>query len=207
MLEVITGIVLASAAGLNAYIPLLGLGLLSRFTDIVQLPDGWLWLENEWALGVIGALLLVELIVDKVPALDSVNDVLQTVVRPASGGMVFSAGAASDTVAVTDPAAFVTSAQFWPFVLGIVIALIPHALKAVARPMLNLVTAGFGAAVASTLEDIGAALLTVLALVVPMLALIALIVVLTLLIRRLRRALAARRERRAAPAASPAPSL
>jgi len=206
MLEVITGIVLASAAGLNAYIPLLGLGLLSRFTDIVQLPDGWRWLENEWALGVIGVLLVIELIVDKVPALDSVNDVLQTIVRPASGGMVFSAGAASDTVAVADPAAFVTSAQFWPFVLGVVIALIPHVLKAVARPVLNLVTAGFGAAVASTLEDIGAVLLTVLAVVVPVLALVALIAILMVLFRRLRRALAMRRERREAAAASPAVS-
>lgn len=198
MLEVITGIVLASAAGLNAYIPLLGLGLLSRFTDIVQLPEGWLWLENEWALGVVGLLLAVEVIVDKVPALDSVNDVLQTVVRPASGGMVFSAGAASDTVAVADPAAFVTSAQFWPFVLGVIIALVPHALKAVSRPMLNLVTAGFGAAVASTLEDLGAVLLTVLAVIVPVLALAALVVILTLLVRRLRRAQLTRRERRLA---------
>ncbi len=58
MLELITGTVLASAAGLNAYVPLLGLGLLSRFTDLVHLPDGWLWLENEWALGVLGVLLL-----------------------------------------------------------------------------------------------------------------------------------------------------
>src|SRR6218665_2291645 len=102
MLEIITGVVLASAAGLNAYIPLLGLGLLSRFTEVVALPEGWRWLENEWALMLVGVLLIVELVVDKVPALDSVNDVLQTVVRPASGGMVFSAGAGSDTIAVTD---------------------------------------------------------------------------------------------------------
>ena len=206
MLELITGTVLASAAGLNAYVPLLGLGLLSRFTDLVHLPDGWLWLENEWALGVLGVLLIVELIVDKVPALDTVNDVLQTIVRPAAGGLAFSAGSASETVAVSDPAAFVASAQFWPFVLGVVIALVPHLLKAIARPILNAVTAGFGAAVASTLEDIGAILLTVLAVIVPVLALIVLILVIVLLARRLRRALSARKARRAGAASLIAPA-
>lgn len=198
MLEIITGTVLAGAAGLNAYIPLLGLGLLSRFTGLVQLPDAWLWLENGWALGIIGALLVVEVVVDKVPALDTANDVLQTIVRPASGGLVFSAGSSSDTVAVTDPAAFVASAQFWPFLLGVAVALVPHILKAVARPLLNVMTAGLGAAVASTLEDIGAVALTILAVVVPVLALIALVVATVLLARRLRRALAARRAREAA---------
>ena len=196
MLELITGTVLAASAGLNAYIPLLGLGLLSRFTSLVDLPDAWAWLANEWSLAVIAVLLIIELIVDKVPALDSINDVLQTAVRPAAGGLAFSAGSTSQTVAVSDPAAFMTSAQVWPFVLGICVALIPHLLKAIARPVLNVVTAGAGAAVASTFEDVGAVLLTVLAVVVPVIALVLLIVLLIWLGRRLRRAVATRRERR-----------
>ena len=44
-MEVLTGFGLASAAGLNAYIPLLALGLLARFTDLVSLPAGWAWLD------------------------------------------------------------------------------------------------------------------------------------------------------------------
>lgn len=200
MLEIITGGSLAAAAGLNAYIPLLGLGLLARFTGLVHLPDGWSWLSNEWSLGIIGVLLVVEILVDKFPALDTVNDVLQTVVRPASGGMVFAAGSASGTVAVDDPAAFITSAQVWPVALGVVIALVPHLLKAVARPILNVLTAGAGAAVSSTLEDIAAVIITVLAVVVPVVALIAIVVVVVLLARRLRRALATRSEKRAARA-------
>ncbi len=198
MLELITGTVLAASAGLNAYIPLLGLGLLSRFTTWVQLPDGWSWLENEWALGILAVLLLIEVIVDKVPALDSVNDVLQTVIRPASGGIVFAAGSASDTVAVSDPAAFVTSAQFWPVLLGVLVALIPHALKAIARPVLNVLTAGAGAAISSTLEDLGAVALTILAVLVPVVALIALGVAVFLLVRRLRRMQRLRAEQRLA---------
>ncbi|PRI11745.1 DUF4126 domain-containing protein [Leucobacter massiliensis] len=204
MLEIITGLTLAASAGLNAYIPMLGLGLLSRFTELVHLPAGWAWLENEWALGVLGVLLIVEVLVDKFPALDSVNDVVQTVVRPASGGIVFSAGSSSETVAVTDPAEFVASAQFWPFVLGVAIALVPHILKALARPILNVLTAGAGAAVSSTLEDLGAVVLTILAVVVPVIALALLVLTVALLVRRLRRALRERAARRAAaPASAP----
>lgn len=201
MLEIITGTVLAASAGLNAYIPLLGLGLLARFTSLINLPDAWAWLSNGWILGIIAALLVIELVVDKVPALDSVNDVLQSIVRPASGGLVFTAGSASQTVAVSDPAAFVSSAQVWPVIIGVLVALVPHVLKALARPALNLVTGGAGAAVASTLEDIGAVVLTVLAVVVPIIALILLFGAVVWLARRLRRAMRVRNERRAAKAA------
>lgn len=202
MLEILTGTSLAAAAGLNAYIPLLGLGLLSRFTSIVELPTGWAWLENGWSLGIIAILLVVEVLVDKFPAIDSVNDVLQTVVRPASGGMVFSAGATSDTAAVADPAAFVNSPGFWPFVIGLVVALIPHTLKAAARPILNVVTGGAGAAVSSTLEDLSAVVFTILAVVVPVIALIAIVAVVVLLARRLRRAHVKRRAAKLATGAS-----
>ncbi|QIM16426.1 DUF4126 domain-containing protein [Leucobacter insecticola] len=193
MLELITGITLASAAGLNAYIPLLGIALLSRFTEMIELPAGWLWLENDWSLGILAVLLAVEMLVDKIPALDSINDVLQSVVRPASGGMVFAAGTSSSTVAVADPSTLFTSAEIWPFLLGIGVALIPHVLKALARPVLNLLTAGAGAAVSSLLEDVGAVLLTVLAVIVPIVALLLLIALIVLLVRRLRRALSKRR--------------
>ena len=187
MLEAITGLSLAAAAGLNAYIPLLGLGLLSRFTEVIALPDGWAWLEGNWALGIIGALLLIEVVVDKVPALDTANDVLQSVVRPASGGLVFSAGASSSTVAVSDPEAFMHSSAFWPFVFGIIVALVPHILKLVSRPVVNLATAGLGASVMSTLEDITAVIVTVLAVLLPLLALGLMVLLAVLGVRWIRR--------------------
>lgn len=197
MLEALTGLSLAAAAGLNAYIPLLGLALLSRFTGLIELPGGWAWLENGWVIAIFAALLVIEVIVDKVPALDSANDVLQTLVRPASGGLVFSAGATSSTAAVTDPAAFASSPAFWPFVLGAVFALLPHLAKLLVRPAVNLATAGLGATMMSTLEDLGAAAVTVLAVLAPLLALALILLLVAAGIRWLRRA----RARRAAAAA------
>lgn len=202
MLEAITGLALASAAGLNAYIPLLGLGLLSKFTDLLTLPEGWAWLESWWALGALAVLLLIETVVDKVPALDTANDILQTVVRPASGGLVFSAGSASSTVAVTDPEAFVNSSAFWPFVIGVLIALVPHILKLVARPVVNLASAGLGASVMSTIEDIAAVVVTVLAVLLPLLALALIVLLVVLGVRWFRRFRARRQGAAPAPPAA-----
>ena len=58
-------------------------------------------------MAIVAVLLAVEVVADKIPALDSVNDVIQTFVRPTAGGIVFGAGTASQTAAVTDPGAFV----------------------------------------------------------------------------------------------------
>ena len=90
MLEILTGTGLAAAAGLNAYIPLLLVGLGARFTDLITLPAGWAWLENEWVLGVVTVLLVIEFVADKIPAVDTINDWIQTVVRPTAGGLVYS---------------------------------------------------------------------------------------------------------------------
>ena len=75
-------------------------------------------------------------------------------------------------------------------VAGVLIAGSVHAVKASARPVVNVSTAGAGAPVVSTLEDVGAVVLTVLALLVPVLAasvIIAAVVLAIVLIRRWRR--------------------
>ena len=103
MLEVLTATGLALAAGLNAWIPLLVIGALDRFTGLVELPAGWEWLSNEWVLLILLVLLVVEVVADKVPGLDSLNDIVQTVVRPTAGGLAFGSGVGATTTAVTDP--------------------------------------------------------------------------------------------------------
>jgi hypothetical protein len=175
MLEILTGTGLAVAAGLNAYIPLLLLGLAARFLDVVALPTGWAWLENEWVLGGLAVLLVIEVVADKVPVVDTINDWLQTIIRPAAGGIVFGSGSGAQTVAVTDPDAFFASQQWVPIAAGIVIALIVHVAKMAARPAANALTAGAAAPVLSTVEDLGALGFTILALVIPVLVVVALL--------------------------------
>ncbi|MFS0699532.1 DUF4126 domain-containing protein [Cellulomonas sp. 179-A 4D5 NHS] len=175
MLEALTGTGLATAAGLNAYVPLLVIGLLGRWTDLVDPPVGWEWLSNEWVLVVLGALLLLEVVADKIPGVDSVNDVVQTVVRPAAGGIAFGAGSSSQTAVVTDPGAFVESGRWVPVVIGIVLALVVHAAKSTARPVVNAATLGLGAPLASTAEDATSVGLSFAAILAPVLVLLLLV--------------------------------
>lgn len=175
MLELLTGSGLAAAAGMNAYVPLLAVGVANRFfPQALSLPEGWAWLSNAWVLGIIAVLLLVEVVADKVPAVDSVNDVLQTLVRPTAGGLAFGSSSTASTAAVTDPAAFFASNQWVPIVVGAVIALAVHAGKTALRPAANAASAGIAAPVLSTIEDVSAVSMSLLAIVAPLLVLVGL---------------------------------
>jgi hypothetical protein len=190
VLEALTGTGLAASAGLNAYIPLVLMGLLARYTDLINLPSGWTWLSNGWVLVLLCVLLAIELVADKVPVVDHMNDVVQTVVRPTAGGLAFGAGSGAQTVTVSDPGSFFTSHQWVPVVAGMLIALSVHGVKAAARPVVNVSTAGFGAPIASTAEDIGSLLMSVLAILMPVLVLVGLVLLAwgaVLVIRRRRR--------------------
>ncbi|MEW2443907.1 DUF4126 domain-containing protein [Micromonospora marina] len=198
MLEVLTGSGLAASAGLNAYIPLLLMGLLSRYTDLVELPNGWQWLGNGWVVLILAVLLAVEVVADKVPVVDHVNDVVQTVVRPTAGGLAFGAGAGSETVTVSDPDTFFSTHQWVPVVVGVLIALGVHLLKAAARPVINATTAGVGAPVASTAEDATSVVMSVVALLLPVLVLVFLVALVFFVPWLFRRRRERRRERAAA---------
>lgn len=195
MFELLTGTGLAASAGLNAYIPLLTVGLLARYTDLIDPPAGWQWLGNGWVLAILAVLLAVEVVADKVPVVDHVNDVVQTVVRPTAGGLAFGAGASSETVTVSDPGQFFSSSDWVPVVVGVLIALGVHLLKSAARPVINATTAGVGAPVASTAEDATSVVMSVVAILLPVLVLVFLLGLVLFVFWFLRRRAGRRRRR------------
>jgi hypothetical protein len=150
---------LSAASGLNAYIPLLMVGLTARFTDWIKLSPPFDLLSNEWVLGVLAILLGVEFFADKIAVVDHVNDVIQTFIRPAAGAVLF----ASEANVITDMNPAVA------MILGLVVAFGVHATKATARPLVTVGTAGIGNPIVSTLEDIVSFLLALLAIVAPFL--------------------------------------
>ncbi len=190
-MDILTGLTLAAPAGLNAYIPLLVLGLAGRF-GIIELTGRYAFLEQWWMLALVAALLAIEIVADKVPAVDNVNDVIQSVVRPVAGGLL----AVSAAGVVKAPAVVL-------FVAGVLLAGSVHAVKASARPALNVATAGTGGPVVSTLEDIASLVLSVMAILVPVLAAIAIAVLLFLLWRLARRLLIASRNRKGSSSPPP----
>jgi hypothetical protein len=179
---------LSAAAGLNAYIPLLVVGLLDR-ADLITLPAPYDGLAETPVLIVLAVLLAIEVGVDKVPGVDSVNDVVQTVIRPAAGGLL----AAGSLGVLTDLPPWVG------LLAGIVAAGGVHAGKSAARPVVNVATAGAGAPVVSVVEDGTSAVASVLAVLAPVLLLVLTIVLAVVGWRWWR----ARRSRRACDDVSP----
>jgi hypothetical protein len=184
MIDVLSAFGLAAATGLNAYLPLLIVGLLARYTDLITLHAPFNALENPWVLGVLAVLLAIEMTADKIPAVDSVNDVIQTVVRPAAGAIIFAASA--NVISDMHPAV--------ALVCGLLAATSVHAVKATGRPLITATTGGVGNPIVSTAEDVVAGVTTVVAILVPALAatvIIALVAMLAwLLFRRRHRRLA-----------------
>jgi hypothetical protein len=122
-------------------------------------------------LAILAVLLAIEMVADKIPLVDHANDVLHTIIRPTSGGLAFGAASQSQTTVVSDPGKFFTSHQWIPVAAGVLIALCVHGTKATARPVVNVSTAGVGAPVVSTIEDIISTVMSLVAIVMPFLIL------------------------------------
>ena len=177
---ILTGLGLAAPAGLNAYIPLLALALADRATTRVTLHAPYDVLSSNLGIAILIVLLTVEVTVDKIPGVDHVNDLIQSLVRPAAGAIA--ALAATGGVVEINPAVMVLA--------GVVLAGSVNAVKVTTRPAVTLGTAGIFNPVVSLVEDAVAVMASLVAiflpfLVIPFLALFAVSSI--LLLRRVRR--------------------
>jgi hypothetical protein len=162
-----TALGLSTAAGLNAYIPLLTVGLLSRYTDLIELPAPWDRLGDPLVLGIVGVVGVADFIGDKVPIVDHVLQVIGTVVAPVVGGVLAFASATAFDV---DPGVTVG--------LGVAAALATQVGRTAARPVSTATTGGGGNPVLSLAEDGVSATLSITALVWPVVTAVLALVVL-----------------------------
>lgn len=168
---------LSASAGLNAYIPLLVIGVIAHyFPNTLTLAQPWDLLANPWILILLGVLVIIEMVADKVPAVNHLNDVIQTVVRPAAGAIAFAASAK----VITDIHPVLALA------CGLLMAGTVHVAKAAAlRPTVTATTGGAGNVPVSIAEDIVSFAASVLAVVIPIFIGALLIVLFALVIWRL----------------------
>jgi hypothetical protein len=166
LLGIFSAFGLSASAGLNAYIPLLVVALLARYTNLIKLNSPWDTLTSPWVIGLLMVLLAIEFFADKAPAINHLNDILQTFVRPVAGAIVFAAGAGvlSDVHPVLALSA------------GILVAGGVHAVKSAAvRPAVTATTGGAGNIPVSIAEDIVSTIVSILAIVIPFLIAMAII--------------------------------
>jgi len=157
-MDILAAFGLSASAGLNAYIPLLIVSLLARFTDLIVLSEPWKAMESWWIIGLLAVLSLVEFFADKIPAVNHVNDAVQTFIRPTAGAILFAASAK----AITDIHPIIS------IVAGLLVAGTVHVVKAAAvRPAITATTAGLGDVPVSLAEDVVSTTLSLLSILLP----------------------------------------
>jgi hypothetical protein len=174
----LTALGLSTAAGLNAYIPLLSVGLLHRYTDLITLPAPWDTLGEPMALAIVAGVGIADFVGDKVPVVDHVLHLIGAVIAPVVGAVLALASASAFDL---DPG--LTAA------LGIAAALATQVGRTAARPISTAATGGGGNPVVSLGEDGLSGVLSVTAVIWPVVAAviaIVLLVAILLLWRRLR---------------------
>jgi uncharacterized membrane protein len=170
---IMTAFGLSASAGLNAYIPLLVVGVIAHYSDLIVLNAPYDLLANPWVIIVVGVLLIIEMLADKLPAVNHVNDIIQTGIRPAAGAIIFAASAN----AITNVHPIIA------ILCGLLVAGSVHTVKSAAiRPAVTATTGGAANIPVSIAEDVIATVLSILSIVIPVLVIVFLITFLTLII-------------------------
>jgi len=160
VLSIFSAFGLSASAGLNAYIPLLIIALVAKFTTLIKLSEPWDVMTSWWVIGLLVVLSIIEFFADKFPAVNHVNDAIQTVIRPAAGAILFAASAK----VVTDVHPILSLA------MGLLVSGSVHGVKSVAvRPAVTATTGGVGNVPVSILEDLVSTVLSIISLIVPVL--------------------------------------
>jgi hypothetical protein len=114
------------ASGMRLYAAVFFLGILHRL-EIYQLPPDLVVLAHPAVMWVSGVLFVLELLVDKVPGLDSLWDTAHTFIRIPAGALLAAAAVASG-----EPGYMLAAA-----LLGGTIAAGTHLVKAASRALVN----------------------------------------------------------------------
>ncbi|MDV0439679.1 DUF4126 domain-containing protein [Xanthomonas sacchari] len=155
----VIGILLAWLAGIRVYLTVFGIGL-AGLLGWLELPPALQATQSWWVLGTSGALALAEFFADKIPGVDSVWDLLQTLTRIPAGAFLAAATLSPD--GQLGAGALATGAG---------VALTSHALKAGTRALLNTSPEPASNWIASLAEDSVVIAALALALAHPWLAL------------------------------------
>jgi hypothetical protein len=147
------GIGLASVAGVRASLPLALAALFSVF-GVFSFPP--IVAVGEWAyVGAFVGLAVVEVALDKLPAVESAFNIVMAPLRAAAGALLFGAAVGSSAVTL--------------LVVGALIAGVVASLKVVLRPAAREASSGVSTTFLSLIEDAVGLVGGVIALFVPFL--------------------------------------
>jgi uncharacterized membrane protein len=174
--NIVSAFGLSASAGLNAYIPLLVISLLAKYTDLIRLGKPWDAMTSWWVIGILIFLSIIEVLADKIPEVNHINDMVQSFVRPTAGAIVFAASASNITHVNTVLA----------LIAGLFVAGSVSAVKSfVIRPAVTATTGGAANVPVSIAEDVASTTASILSVVIPVIAACLLILITAVVIIRL----------------------
>lgn len=183
-LGLLLGLGLAASTGLNTFLPLLLLAAAARFNIAgIELGAKFEWLTSDAAIITLIVACIVELIADKVPAVDHFLDTTGSFVRPLAGAL-----ASASVLTGVDPVV----AAVVGLIIGAPTSFGLHTLKAGTRIASSATTFGCANPILSLIEDVLSFGLSVLSIFVPVLVPFALALLVYVLYRVMKRIRAGR---------------
>jgi hypothetical protein len=159
---------LSFAGGINLYATIALVGLCVRYNLITGLPPELYVFGNDIVIGIALILYVIEFFADKVPGLDTLWDLVHSLIRPFSGA-AFALIAAGDA----DPVFKVVAVM-----VGTAVSTTTHFSKAGTRLIVNTSPEPFSNIALSFVEDIGALSIGYLAITYPYVAALVVIILL-----------------------------
>lgn len=154
-LPLLAGLGLSASSGMNAYLPLIIIAMVDRIRDGALLSGGYEFISSIPAVIVLLVLITIELVADKSPAYRA-NDVLQSIIRPAAGALAFMASASNTDFNLVAA-----------LLIGLVVAGSVHATKSAFRLRFPPKLRAVFVPAFSVAEDLYAAVMATVALVIP----------------------------------------
>ena len=182
-LGILLGLGLSASTGLNTFLPLLLLSAAARFHVAgIELGTKFEWLTSDAAMITLIVACVIELVADKIPAVDHFLDSAGTFVRPVAGAL-----ASASVLTGIDPMV----AAIVGLIVGAPTSLGMHTLKAGTRVASSATTFGCANPVISIVEDVISFCLSLISIFLPIIvpfALALLVFALYRLMKRVRRA-------------------
>lgn len=161
-LSIALGVGLAAAVGFRVFLPLL-IASIAAHTGHLQLDEHFAWLGSVYALTMLAVAATAEVLAYYIPAVDNLLDSITTPLALVAGACVAAA-------VITDLPPLIRWST--AVIAGGGMAAVTQGVTTMVRAKSTAFTAGLANPVVSTFEMIAAALVSVLALLAPLLALV-----------------------------------
>ena len=168
-LGIAVGIGLSAACGFRVFVPLLVMNL-AALSGQIHLPPQFAWIGSSYATVAFGTATVAEVLGYYIPGIDHMLDIIATPAAVAAGTITTASMAADLSPFLKWTLALIAGGGIAGLVQGSTVAL---------RAKSSMATAGMGNPLLSTFELVGAIIVAILAVMIPILCLVLIVVLLS----------------------------